>query len=183
MASLLEVKLQEIIEALSGNPSGESPPETEDKLKWYLDEIISLLNGSGGDGCQGAFVREFNGQAGVGVSVDASGNPPTASGREGDRWFTLAFNSTIPGAPLAGWIVIPWEYTDGAWEFSSSQPPIAAKDLHWVAVQNGNDIEGHYIILSGPNETNLPKWELLGAAVVAPDGETDWITTHLENWR
>jgi hypothetical protein len=172
MADPLEGELQDIIEALTGKPSGGPPPETEDKLKWYLDEIISILNGSGGDSYLGVFVREFNGLVGIGVSVDASGNPPAASGEEGDYWFSLAFNSSASdGLPL-GWIIIPWVYSDGAWIFSTTLLPIAAKDLHWVAVKNGNDIEGYYIILSGPNDANLPKWELLGAAAVLPDEDT-----------
>jgi hypothetical protein len=172
MADPLEIKLQDIMEALTGKPSETPPPETEDKLKWYLDKIISLLKGSGGDGYLGVFVREFNGQVGIGVSVDASENSPTASGQEGNLWFTLAFNSTASDGLPVGWIIIPWTYTDGSWELSSSLHPTAAKDLRWVAVQNGNDIEGYYIILSGPNEADLPKWELLGAAAVVPDGET-----------
>jgi hypothetical protein len=49
MADTLEIKMQEIIEALSGSPNGNPPPETEDKLKWYLDEIINLLKRSDGD--------------------------------------------------------------------------------------------------------------------------------------
>jgi hypothetical protein len=172
MADPLEIELRDIIEALTGKPGGNPPPGTEDKLKWYLDEIISILNGSGGDSYLGVFVREFNGQVGIGVSVDASGNPPMTSGEEGDYWFTLAFNSSVSDGLPIGWIIIPWIYTDGMWVFSSSLPPISAKNLHWVAVQSGNDIEGHYIILSGPGETDLPKWELLGAAAVLPDEET-----------
>jgi hypothetical protein len=164
--------LQEIIEALSGSPSGNPPPGTEDELKWYLNEIISILKGSGGESYLGVFIREFNGLVGISVSVDASGNPPVASGQEGDHWFTLAYNPDVSDSLPAGWIIIPWMYTDGAWEFSSLLLPIAAKNLHWVAVQNGNDIEGYYIILSGPSETDLPKWELLGAAAVVPDKET-----------
>jgi hypothetical protein len=172
MADPLEIELQNIIEALTGKPSGNPPPGTEDKLKWYLDEIIVILKGSGGDSYLGVFVREFNGQVGIGVNVDASENPPTASGQEGDLWFTLAFNPAASDDLPAGWIITPWVYTNGAWEFPSSLHPITAKDLHWAAVQNGNEIEGYYIILSGSNETDLPKWELLGAAAVVPDGET-----------
>jgi hypothetical protein len=172
MADPLENELQEIIKALSGNPSEAPPPGTEDKLKWYLDKIISLLNGSGGDSYLGVFVREFNEQMGIGVNVDASGNPPTVSGQEGDHWFTLAFNSSVSDGLPTGWIIIPWIYTDGVWAFSSSLLPIAAKDLHWVAIKSGSDIEGHYIILSGPNGADPPKWELLEAAAVVPDGET-----------
>jgi hypothetical protein len=48
MADPLESELQEIIEALSGNPSGSPPPGTEDKLKWYLDLIIFLIENGGG---------------------------------------------------------------------------------------------------------------------------------------
>jgi hypothetical protein len=172
MANPLEIELQGIIKALTGNPSEGPPPGTEDKLKWYLDTIINILNGSGGDSYLGVFVREFNGQVGLGVNVDASGNPPTASGQEGDHWFTLAFNPNASDGLPAGWIIIPWIYTSGAWVFSSSLLPIAAKNLHWVAVKSGNDIEGYYIILSGPSEEDLPKWELLGAAAVVPDEET-----------
>jgi hypothetical protein len=164
--------LQEIIEALSGSPSGNPPPGTEDELKWYLNEIISILKGSGGESYLGVFVREFNGLVGIGVSVDASGNPPAVSGQEGDRWFTLAFNDSVNDGLPTGWIIIPWEYLDGAWDFSSMLLPIAAKDLHWVAVKNGTDIEGHYVILSGPEELDTPEWELLGAAAVVPDGKT-----------
>jgi hypothetical protein len=172
MTSPLEIKLQEIIESLSGNPSGNPPPVTDDKLKWYLNEIINILNGSGGDSYLGVFIREFNGLVGINVNVDVAGTPPTTPGREGDHWFTLAFNSAVSDGLPAGWIIIPWMYADGAWEFSSLLLPIAAKDLHWVAIKNGNDIEGYYIILSGPNETDLPKWELLGASAILPDKKT-----------
>jgi hypothetical protein len=41
-----------------------------------------------------------------------------------------------------------------------------------VAVKSGNEIEGHYVILSGPEETDTPQWELLGAAAVVPDDRT-----------
>jgi hypothetical protein len=168
----LQVKLQEIIEALNGESGVAPPPGTEDQLKWYLDEIINILNGGGGDSYLGVFVREFNGLVGIGVSVDASGNPPAVSGQEGDRWFTLAFNDSPADGLPAGWIIIPWEYLNGAWDFSRLLLPIAAKDLHWVAVKNGNDVEGYYVILSGPNETDAPEWELLGAAAIVPDGKT-----------
>jgi hypothetical protein len=169
---LLQAKLQKIIEALNGESGVTPPPGTQDQLKWYLNEIISILEGSGGDSYLGVFVREFNGLVGIGVSVDASGNPPPVSGQEGDHWFTLAYNPDVSDGLPAGWIIIPWMYSGGAWEFSSLLLPIAAKNLHWVAVQSGNDIEGYYIILSGPGETDLPRWELLGAAAVVPDKET-----------
>jgi hypothetical protein len=120
----------------------------------------------------GVFVREFNGETGTGVSVDASGNPPSVSGSEGDCYFTLTFNdSSFDGIP-AGWIIIAWEYLSGAWYVSSTLLPVAAKDLHWVAVKNGSAIEGYYVILSGPEETDTPQWELLGAAAVVPDEVT-----------
>jgi hypothetical protein len=172
MTDVLEIKLREIIEALNGESGVTPPPGTEDRLKWYLDEIISILKGNGGDSYLGVFVREFNGLTGIGASADASGNPPAASGQEGDHWFTLAFNSAVSDGLPAGWIIIPWMYTGGAWEFSSLLLPIAAKDLHWVAVANGSDINGYYVILSGTEETDPPKWELLGAAAVVPDGKT-----------
>jgi hypothetical protein len=141
------------------------------------DPALSLLVGikkivAEGSVGPGVFVREFNGKTGIGVSVDASGNPPAVAGNEGDHYFTLAY-SPPPGEGLpVGWIIVPWEYVGGSWEFSSSLLPIAAKDLHWVAVKNGTDIEGYYVILSGTEEADLPVWELLGAAAVVPDKKT-----------
>jgi hypothetical protein len=48
MTNPLEIELQEIIEALSGSSGVTPPPGTDDKLKWYLDFIIELLNSGGG---------------------------------------------------------------------------------------------------------------------------------------
>jgi hypothetical protein len=50
MVDLLEIELQEIVKALSGNSGVTPPPGTKDELKWYLDLIIVLLNESGGGG-------------------------------------------------------------------------------------------------------------------------------------
>jgi hypothetical protein len=50
MADSLEIKLQRIIEALSGGSGVTPPPGTEDQLKWYLDLIIYLLNEGGAGG-------------------------------------------------------------------------------------------------------------------------------------
>jgi hypothetical protein len=149
------------------------------------DPVLSLLSGikvylAGGGVGPGVFVREFNGQTGIGVSVESE---PGASGvTAGDIWFTLTFNDPeSPGFPKAptGWIIVPWEwhtYSSGPisaqWLLSESLLPIAAKDLHWVAVQNASSIEGYYVILSGPEEADEPIWELLGAAAVVPDGKT-----------
>jgi hypothetical protein len=167
----LQKELQDIIEALSGEAGVTPPPGTKDQLKWYLDYIIAILREGGGGGVE-TFVREYNGEVGIGVSVDASGNPPPITGSDGDFYFTLAFNSTAVEEIPEGWIIIAWEWVAGMWEFSSALLPIAAKDLHWVAVKNGADIAGYYIILTGNTETDLPKWELLGAAAVVPDGKT-----------
>jgi hypothetical protein len=52
MADLLQIELQKIIEALSGGSGVAPPPGTEDKLKWYLDLIVVLLN----EGCPGVAV-------------------------------------------------------------------------------------------------------------------------------
>jgi hypothetical protein len=131
--------------------------------------IASLINSGGGPG---VFVREYNGEVGIGVDVIPSGNSPTVAGNEGDYYFTLAFNSAaIHGLP-EGWIIIPWDRVAGMWELSSTLLPISAKDLHWVAVKNGTDVDGYYVILTGDTVADLPKWELLGAAAVVPDGET-----------
>ncbi|MDR1287984.1 MAG: hypothetical protein LBK08_10280 [Treponema sp.] len=160
-----------LINALSGvSPPGVPFPVSETDLSNGTKAILNALYEAGGG--PGVFVREFNGQVGTGVSVDASGSPPSVTGNEGDWYFTLAFNET-PGDGLpAGWIIIAWEYQGGSWDFSSTLLPVAAKDLHWVAVKSGSGIEGYYVILSGPEETDAPEWELLGAAAVVPDDTT-----------
>jgi hypothetical protein len=111
------------------------------------------------------FRREYNGEIGIGVDVIASGDPPTVAGTEGDYYFTLAYHGDDDGLPV-GWILIAWKYVNGAWSFSSKLLPVEAVDLHWVAIKNGDDIEGHYIIKSGDDAASLPKWELLGAGAV-----------------
>jgi hypothetical protein len=130
--------------------------------------IASLINSGGGPG---VFVREYNGEVGIGVDVIPSGNPPSAPGNDGDYYFTLAFNSGGGGLP-EGWMIVAWDRIAGMWELSSTLLPISAKDLHWVAVKNGADVNGYYVILAGDTAADLPKWELLGAAAVVPDGET-----------
>jgi hypothetical protein len=109
------------------------------------------------------FQREYNGEVGIGVAVIPDGTEPTVTGSNGDIFFTLAYEPTPFGDVPAGWIVISWEWNDGAWYISGSLPPIAAVDLHWVAVKNGDDIAGYYIIKTGDDEADLPEWELLGA--------------------
>jgi hypothetical protein len=167
----LQEELQDIIEALSGEAGVTPPSGTEDQLKWYLDDIEAILREGGGSGVE-TFVREYNGEIGIGVSVDASGNPPSITGSDGDYYFTLAFNSVAVEEIPEGWIIIAWEWVAGMWEFSSALLPIAAKDLHWVAIKNGTDIDGYYVILTGNTAADLPQWELLGAAAVVPDGVT-----------
>jgi hypothetical protein len=114
---------------------------------------------------QGAFKREFNGEVGIGIDVIPSGDAPTVTGNDGDYYFTLAYSSEPDGLPI-GWIIICWQWQDGAWDFSSELLPIAAVDLHWVAVKNNDDITGYYVMKSGDGPDNLPKWELLGPAAV-----------------
>jgi hypothetical protein len=113
-----------------------------------------------------SFVREFGGQTGIGIDVIPDGSAPTVSGNDGDFFFTLAWNQTAFGDVPAGWILISWEHFNDNWDISGSIPPIAAVDLHWVAVKSGDDISGYYIIKSGETESDIPKWELLGAQAI-----------------
>jgi hypothetical protein len=117
------------------------------------------------------FKREYNGEVGIGVSVIPDGSAPIVAGNEGDYFFTLAFNDQPDGLPM-GWIIIAWQYYGGSWDFSSQLLPIAAIDLHWVAVKMGSEIGGYYVIKSGDTVSDLPQWELLGAAALVGDNSS-----------
>jgi hypothetical protein len=110
-----------------------------------------------------AFQREFNGEIGTGVDIIADGSAPAVDGNEGDYYFTLAYEPAPFGSVPAGWLIIAWEYSDGFWDFSSQLLPIAAKDLHWVAVRNGDEVHGYYVIGAGGDADHPPQWELIGA--------------------
>jgi hypothetical protein len=110
-----------------------------------------------------AFQREFNGEIGTGVDIIPDGSAPSVAGNEGDYYFTLAYEPTPVGELPAGWLIIAWEYSDGFWDFSSQLLPIAAKDLHWVAVRNGDEVHGYYVMGAGGDVNHPPQWELIGA--------------------
>jgi hypothetical protein len=128
------------------------------------------------DASLNTFKREYDGEVGIGVDVIPSGDAPSVTASNGDRYFTLAYNNDPDGLPI-GWIIICWEYENGSWGFSSTLLPIAATDLHWVAVEKDSDIEGYYVIKTGEDEDSLPKWELLGSgAALVGDNDTIEIT-------
>jgi hypothetical protein len=133
-----------------------------------------------------AFQREFNGEIGTGVDIIPDGSAPSVAGNEGDYYFTLAYEPAPVGELPAGWLIIAWEYSDGFWDFSSQLLPIAAKDLHWVAVRNGDEVHGYYVMGAGGDVNHPPQWELIGAelsqyytksevdgAIAAVDGKAD----------
>jgi hypothetical protein len=154
---------EELTKGISGGSGGMS---AADKAKLDVSASTTYVNEQIAAAALNTFQREYNGEVGIGVAVIPSGDAPDVEGEEGDRYFTLAYNDSPDGLPV-GWIVICWEYENDAWGFSSTLLPIAAVDLHWVAVKKSEDISGYYIIKTGDTIDDLPQWELLGAEVMA----------------
>jgi hypothetical protein len=132
------------------------------RLSGSLAAIPGLVDARIATALSTAFVREFNGETGTGVAVIADGSAPAAAGSEGDYYFTLAYESQPAGQLPDGWLIIAWEYSGGSWDFSSQLLPVAAKDLHWVAIRNGGEVNGYYIMDAGGDINHPPQWELLG---------------------
>jgi hypothetical protein len=128
-------------------PSGAKGfPTREEMGKAIADKLAST------------FVREFPAVAGIGKDIITDGSAPTATGADGDYYFTLAFD--------AEWKIIVWEHANGAWEISTVYPPIPAQNFRWVGVKNAaGNIDGYYIVLGEQTPESLPEWELLGPAL------------------
>jgi hypothetical protein len=111
-----------------------------------------------------AFVREFPGITGIGVQVAAT---PSLPGAEGNACFTLSWDSTA-----TQWIIAYWTFSGGAWLPAGTTP---ARDLHWVAVKSGAEINGYYVMGVIDSEASPPQWELLGPDIsdIYTKGETD----------
>ncbi|MDR1282937.1 MAG: hypothetical protein LBK99_19260 [Opitutaceae bacterium] len=135
---------------------GNGTPDAPLSVAQYVTEQVEAAR-------LGAFVREFNGEIGTGVDIIPDGSAPSVAGSDGDYYFTLAYEPTPAGEIPAGWLIIAWEYSDGFWDFSSQLLPIAAKDLHWVAVRNGDEVHGYYVMGAGGDVNHPPQWELIGA--------------------
>jgi hypothetical protein len=111
-----------------------------------------------------AFVREFPDITGIGVQVAAT---PSLPGAEGNTCFTLSWDSTA-----TQWIIAYWTFSGGAWLPVETTP---ARDLHWVAVQSGAEINGYYVMSVTDSQGSPPQWELLGPDIsdIYTKGETD----------
>ncbi|MDR2674084.1 MAG: hypothetical protein LBC18_04240, partial [Opitutaceae bacterium] len=62
-------------------------------------------------------------------------------------------------AAAAQWLITHWTRAAGAWTPAASVP---ARDLHWVAVRSGDEINGHYAIGITGAQSPAPQWEVLG---------------------
>jgi hypothetical protein len=124
--------------------------------------IVDYVQASAGGSALNTFVREFATITAKGVSIEPT--PSAAGAATGDIWFTLNNGG-------GEWQIKPFAWDGVAWQPTLS--PIVAVDLHWVAVQQGEDIAGYYVIISG----GTARWELLGAQSINPDN----ITVELKN--
>jgi hypothetical protein len=127
----------------------------------YKKEIQDEIN----DKLTNVFTPVYGGFVGIGKDVIPDGTAPTVTGTNGDHFFTLAYNATAVGDLPAGWIIIAWEWTNSAWDFSSLHLPVKAENFHFVSIKNGDDIHEYYVILTGDTVDDIPRWELLGTVV------------------
>jgi hypothetical protein len=110
------------------------------------------------DAMLNSFVREFQGEQGTGTEVLTDpASTPSLAGSLGDFCFTLSWDGT------SKWLLVCWEYVSSGWEINNVLPPVEAMDLHWVAVKQGNEVQGLYVIGVSDTVSPLPSFEPIGA--------------------
>jgi hypothetical protein len=115
--------------------------------------VAAFVDGQIGNALSTAFVREFPNIVGLGVEVAQS---PSIGGSGLKRTFTLTWD-----ALGWQWVIACWAFSvyDNRWDVIGS---VVARDLHWVAIEDGDGIAGYYVMGVHREEFPLPKWEVLG---------------------